>query len=1576
MAVDNQARLKYYFKEDTNQILVSGSDTVASTNAMITSSKNPITQGSTFYNSKIVNFGVDTSYMVENGPEFTSLNYTQVLNNFTSVYVDNQIGTSPTNITGDKFGTGATVTLTASPVTLPGDVSTFQILQIFVVNTGSGWQAGETFTIPQSVLIGKGFNNPTADLVVTLGSNEINKYGTEIPLKADQELWVHRGYSTVGGDFSDESRNNPYRYNPHLHRAYKAYIVVETGSGNPVNPWFPIGEPIDTGLTSVNIFGLETQDFNIPDAFLEKQLAIIGNESVPGGGEDNDLSPIAISGSFQIFDPSRKVHPWVWTKYTTLSNPPIGGAAWRLYQESASISFDNFEFSTATPPYPPGSDKITFNSANASTNNKVFVSKTGATYTPSINIAQLSESYARGKTGAVIKFADAGLGVGNSVQYDLDSIENELNYWTMNVSNPTVTPGSFTTFPNNTPLDFEFVSYPKNVGQIQQSQFTTFNNQPETFNSIKLFNPGIYSYTSSNFITIAENGSPASGSTQFGLYADLDYYASYKASVSALYSDTVRVFYTSSNNTSSYFDLDPGSQSIFPALVGTLTQSGYTPTGFDPTTMAIDGTYNGEEFDITLTANSATGIPTPPPDIFAKRWESAYISYSSSLSSSLDGLYVFNQLPQNDIQVTASMFLNAWTGSSPGARYGANTSEYGTTVYDEGEAGDGPTWPTASIRIYTGSYPTAVPSTLDAFVTQSEFRDENIHINGLAITMSYLIPSQSISIKDCLSLALAVSSGSANSASVENSLVVREYYLEFNTPTSSLEGDGLVPTFIENAYEGTDGFSNSPDCQPLLNNVVGERRNKFFQEVDYTTGIYDPINFQAILSGSAQKSTVPLSNYTTFAITNPRFRGSETSANNVNSVEGLVNGFGTLPVIDYKTAYFAYCDQILDPYPVINNVTQFNIKYLINEQGDALQPNASPYTALDVEGSWTAGKQGVVAVNQISGSSQFDVLNGLNDIKKVAQEPVAVLWSQTGANTTASAIPVAGAPGTVSTYVSEFLSYGMSVAGRNTDNNNLNDKNIPTYNILSEIDSNNLFTFTTSSRYGKVAAGTENQASSSIVSILSPAPNPEINNNSNVSYASPGEFYFNEDYFAINGSGDTPPGYDYLSGNQLSDVYSLSVLAEFPSSVPQEVRTDEGGWNDSSDYNRTNVGNISMKLQRRRTNFPYSWTSLQMEQLAPPIMRLYFSGGQTLDVDLAASFGSNNAGLRNNGTECYVQINPQALGNTVTQAGLSKNNAVYVSYIFNLKSANSVTLQADRRYRWVANQFYGSENIDAERNYYNPTTKAQNLGSLPTPIRAQRGPYITANVRGVSEVSSNVDGALNAPYWGFLAGDQTILELLSENGNVTYGGEYYQTYLPYTASANPLFPGGLEPIDTTIPAYNIPWVLLTGDEIRFQNNENEVYKILEVIPPDQTSANKLQVVLDREVPANIQKDFFLIRRYRRSPNTIVVDSLFPYGGLITDQVQIDNTLTTGVTNFLDGQDDVDPPVAEPGNGAYYTSSLDQTTSGSIEFRSIERPLSKKDNTPSGLFLPEFPTKRIETEPDSIIKQLRDNKLLT
>ena len=45
---------------------------------------------------------------------------------------------------------------------------------------------------------------------------------TVIPIEPDQELWVYKGYSPGTGD------GNYYRYNPYLHRPYKAYISLVT----------------------------------------------------------------------------------------------------------------------------------------------------------------------------------------------------------------------------------------------------------------------------------------------------------------------------------------------------------------------------------------------------------------------------------------------------------------------------------------------------------------------------------------------------------------------------------------------------------------------------------------------------------------------------------------------------------------------------------------------------------------------------------------------------------------------------------------------------------------------------------------------------------------------------------------------------------------------------------------------------------------------------------------------------------------------------------------------------------------------------------------------------------------------------------------------------------------------------------------------------------------------------------------------------------------------------------------------------------------------------------------------------
>jgi len=1524
MADQQTPQIRYYFKEDTNQILVSGSDTVAKTNAMITSSKNPITVAPSFYNTKIVNFGVDTSYMVQNGAEFTTLIQGNVINSFTSVYVDTQISTSPIQITGNINGIGpASVTLSSTQVG-----NTYQILQITVAQTGSNWSVGETITIPQATLSSNGFVNPTADLIITLYSSNLNQYNTEIPIASDQELWVYKGYNTVGGD-GDE-----YRYNPHLHRAYKAYIVVETGSGISSNPWLPEGNPVNTDAQSQS-------GGNIPGKYLEKQLTILGNTH-------SGLNTNQVSGSFQVFNGSRNIHPFVFTKYHTLPSPPVAGALFRLYKEDMYSDIIGYTFSTQIPPTSPSTNTLTWNTTNASTNNKVYV---GSNTNTGIILGSLSSSYNNGKSGGKIKLSDNS----DSVTYDIDAIENSnTGYYTLDVSNPILDPSGFVTFTNGQALDFEILDYPKLLGTLGQSQFTSVNNLPQNYDSITLETSGLYSYTSSVFPTSGNNGSPASGSTQFGLYTDINYYARYNARVDELSpSANVRVYFTSSFNTSSFVDIPRGYNVNISALVGTLSQSGYNPESLEPQSLNPDSTYNGSTFDIIINNNSLPGSPSIPPSIFSKRYESVYISYSSSLSSSLDGLYVFNQLPQNDIQVTASMFITAWTGSGVGTRYGEASSEYGTAVYNEGEAGDGPTWPTASIRIYTGSYPNLIPQIggsriIDNFVTQSEFRDANIHVNGLAITMSYLIPSQSISIKDCLSLSLAVSSGSANSSSVENSLVVREYYLEFNTPTSSLQGDGLVPTFVENAFSGTYGFSNAPDCQPTLNNASGERRNKFIQEVDYSTGIYNPINFQAILSGSAQKSTVPFSNYTTFANISPRYVGSRTQANSINSIDGLINGFGALPVIDYQRAYFAYCDQILDPYPVLNNRIQLNLKYLINSSGDALNPLLSPYTGLDVEQNWEESGLGNVQVNQISGSSQYDQINGLQSIKVVAKQPQPILYSQTSSTGYTEFIPLEGNPNFVSSFSQSYMQYSQQVGGTIYDAFYDNDQTINYANLLAGITSSNnngtlnsiQVTSSFSNRWGEWfddSTGTPyyNQVGNAIIinrgdttswtgSTFPINSNPADQNypnntaTTNPYFGQPGEIFFTIDPIASGSEG--------TFSRALSDDYKITLDYAQSSTLPNRFRTVVGQgsswgnpWGTSSQNGSNRVGQIHLSLQKSTATGVGSWSNIPFQFSSPPEIIVYFGSasnniagrdGTSMVINLASV--SSDEGFVSNYWKTGIYENQ--IQNAIAQSG-RLGEVLYVS--FNFKAESNTTLESGVRYRWNVNLEYTAQtqsviNADGLKNYWNPLripVSGQGLtgGNNNSPILISppiKGPFFNVGVTSAQSEDNTLDNALNAPYWNFSASYATTPTTFN------YTSSTSQTTPPFD---NELGSGSIRFNASTFEDTTTIYLAQTssfGESIKstidhLNTLNNKGYIEIRNENATQVYTGTITAAITPQGDSNLDT-----RRYEIPVNSTVASS-----AMFTNDENLSVIFTTG-SSYLNKQKDVLLMVSPNGNNTY------------------------------------------------------------
>jgi hypothetical protein len=1489
-------QIRYYLKETTNQILVSGSSTVAGMNALLTSSKDPNTAFDPNTTAKISALGTGVSYVVQNG---------------------------------------------------------------------------------------------TAD-------------GTVIPIADNQELWVYRGYQPANvGD------TNAYRYNPHLHRPYKAYILTETGSGVPSQPWLPVGRPYEGSYTT----NAPLSPQNYAGGYGTRQLGIIGNWNNQFASYQINTNPI--SGSFTVYGENRGVHPWVFTKYLSQNGPTVYGANIEIWKEA------------------PGPRTL--------------------------------------------------------------------------------------------------------IGSVNQGQFFSPNQTPQSFSQISLTN-GLYSYTSSDFDTITQTGGAASGSTQFGLYCDYDNYVSYKTVIDASNANPVTVFFTGSNYTPQFITIPPGFYAVYTALVDSLVYSG----AFTQATLLT-----------TINDNSAIGVA--PQDKFSTRWNDVYISYSSSLSSSLDGLYIFNQLPQNDIQVTASMFLNAWTGSDPsGAKYGI--ADYGVDDYGLGEAGDGPTWPTASLRIYTGSYPDDVPGMGSAFVTESVFRDANIHINGLAITMSYLIPSESIQLKDCLSIALAVTS-SQNLNLISSSLVVSEYSLRFFTATQSREGDGRVPTFIENAFEGTLGFSNTPDCQPTLNNAFLYRTNPQIQEVDYTTNIYTPINFQNILSGSAQKSSVPESNYSSYGWTINRYEGSRTQANGVNTTAGLLGGYGEVPVIDYKRVYFAYCDQVLDPYPILNNRTQFNIKYLINAAGDALSPILSPYTAFDVEGTWDEGGSGSIAINQISGSSQYDQLNGLQQIVTVASAPQPILYSQTSSNGFASFIPLEGNPNFISSFSQSFMQYSMKIGGTVFNPDDQNDQFIDYKNLFAGITgSGGVFNSSQVSssfanRWGQYIDPIQGSIFNDQI-----APTIILNTDRTTFPVAPANWTgsdFPEDGVGVPNTATTNPYFGYpgevfftrdavaeeddLGVNNLSDAYKIVVDYKQPSTLPDRFRTVVGqpvSWGNptgtSSQEGSNRVGEIRLLFESTTStnlNAPDSaWTRVPFELIGRPTITVFFGditsanqvrfSGQTLTLD--ANNVSSDEGFINASTSLfggnfssvpfyrYGIFRDQIQSAIASAGGAGLGSVAYIQ--FNFKAQTTGNLQSGRRYRFRSVLRYDAQtqsviNADGLKNYWNPTqVPVQSPGlsggrAFAVPVK---GPFVNLSVVSPNSEDNTQDNGLNAPYWEFsssyssdpltfnynnattpssftagqllfnsntpanittaymsvndvvsinttpyvtqlntlsnkgqlvvvnpenpiqyFTGDITAVSgpsgtapnqyftytltpttvsatmfdnnvaleailttgsnrpnpvldtilLKDPNGNLAYDSEYYIGYLPYKPGPNSAFPGGQEPSDTAWNRPNLEWKVEPNDEIRFLNNEGQSYQIVDVTTPaqnqQQTGEFKLKLKLNRRISSGINIQFFLIRRYVYSPNTLISNNIFPYGSL-PQLTKWADTKNTAIQTFNTGSTSAPFPATSSG-------TMVETPSGS--FISYIPPLRKQDNTPTGIVFPEYPIAAIQIAPDQIIKDLRDKKLI-
>ena len=212
-------------------------------------------------------------------------------------------------------------------------------------------------------------------------------------------------------------------------------------------------------------------------------------------------------------------------------------------------------------------------------------------------------------------------------------------------------------------------------------------------------------------------------------------------------------------------------------------------------------------------------------------------------------------------------------------------------------------------------------------------------------------PSINISVAVTASLpgdvyAFGINGGTANSTYTTCSLTNLEFF------TTSTPATGPSFNTIPEPYFSSD-FSRALDCQPTLNNAVEPRTGHLHQDIDYNSGAITPTNFDLLISGSALNAAVQDSNYTLLRHTNPRYNGSRSTSQKINEwTEGDVGTFGKVPSVESLKTYVAFCDWVGGTTPELTNASGAHIKYLIDENGDILDPNTNEFSLTAAQGTF------------------------------------------------------------------------------------------------------------------------------------------------------------------------------------------------------------------------------------------------------------------------------------------------------------------------------------------------------------------------------------------------------------------------------------------------------------------------------------------------------------------------------------------------------------------------------------------------------------------------------------------------
>jgi hypothetical protein len=637
--------------------------------------------------------------------------------------------------------------------------------------------------------------------------------------------------------------------------------------------------------------------------------------------------------------------------------------------------------------------------------------------------------------------------------------------------------------------------------------------------------------------------------------------------------------------------------------------------------------------------------------------------------------------------------------------------------------------------------------------------------------------------------------------------------------------------------------------------------------------------------------------------------------------KGKGPSLGKIPNVELNNSYIAYFNKILDPYPILNNKVAYYVKYLIDSNGNIYNPNLSDVNYSLLSGTFQLNDYDKlptrvnVGISNIDESKELSQLNeGFASVFKIGEYPFPILYTQTSSIGYSNSIPLSGSNFFTELGIDkDITNFGVSInaiqndalpalSPTTTSSLNINELEWVPSNLVPISSS---VTIPTSSLYPNYV----------LLFPLDTNGDPPDTPGSNLSdnYRVNGSFTFSTSTIPSEYSGkDSRNNYlDFFDERQIyrnnsnkvikvdlipyrkppNTVDNINNYVVNPSgfkinNVKLIIISNPGGVNENI--------NIPLQIEELPRGYGRQWEitsngfvltpdSLYIEDLI--IQKLLLSNDVRKVSNRRAALPLIAGGWANSGA------------NTIGFGNVPVKYDWVIEFEFNelkqgtglfLKANGSILLPQNGGKHGLFNQrpddiltYYGAggsaeNNLQWKRTF----TPTYSTGINSKPILVYRV------ISPLSERNAIQNQAI-APFWRRYNNSSNELFMSSSILNQTYGLSFIQAKLPYIGDKSTDFPLTIEPGFIEFDPVSDIWKLEKGDEIRFENKENLTYTIINIINDGEEDSkrinstlpeDKLRIIISPSLPNEpINFDFFVIRRYKKNKNFIILNQQMPYG---------------------------------------------------------------------------------------------------